>query len=434
MLHHRRSVIAVTKNKQDYWVALDGLRAIAVFLVIIHHLGSLDSKPSVIVNAINKLASWGWVGVDCFFVLSGFLITSLLLREKTLTQTISIKGFYWRRILRIWPLYFLILFIAFTMVPLWAPNPASLKQWSDFLFRDGLPFALFAGNYCIILDWKSLYSFDRLLGFESPLVCCLLMPLWSLAVEEQFYLFWPVILRAVDDRTKLIKTTIGIGLFSALSLLLCAVRLPTGTDEPAHQWYYLNTLCRLLPIMAGALVALINHYSPHRLQIFRTFGMQSFATGVFIFILLLLFFPPIKEVSAIHILTMVLISTCSTIFLVLSLNWPPLTLVLSTKILTYLGRRSYAIYLFHSPSLYFAKQAVCPILGVRNSTTEWLVTAGFGIPLTLLLAESSWHLIERRFLELREEQKGNSAPSLSAEEKEKEVAVDTKQDSQALTR
>ena len=106
--------VSVSEQKMQYRPELDGLRFIAFFAVFLYHVGPVpvDKPPSLLqplCKAYNTLSAWGWAGVDLFFVLSGFLITSLLLIERQNMGEVSFKHFFIRRLLRIWPLYFLAL-------------------------------------------------------------------------------------------------------------------------------------------------------------------------------------------------------------------------------------------------------------------------------------------------------------------------------------
>ncbi|MBA4077933.1 MAG: hypothetical protein C0508_23090, partial [Cyanobacteria bacterium PR.023] len=124
-----KSSITATASKASvapYWPQLDGLRSLAFLLVFLHHLGRVaDAERAALGSAIapalptlDAICAWGWVGVDVFFSLSGFLITHLLLAEKGRFNSISFKQFFARRALRIWPVYYLVLLFACVVVPL----------------------------------------------------------------------------------------------------------------------------------------------------------------------------------------------------------------------------------------------------------------------------------------------------------------------------
>ncbi|MEJ5265599.1 MAG: acyltransferase [Bacteroidales bacterium] len=154
-------------NKQQiYYPGLNGIRAIAALTVLIFHIDLV--LPAFGLQEIgfhrNNMAGYG---VIMFFVLSGFLITSLLLHEKSHTENISIKNFYVRRILRIWPLYYWAILIAFVLLLL---NIFTLNKHSYFFF-----YLFFIPN----------------VAFATKMTILPISPLWSVGVEEQFYAFWP---------------------------------------------------------------------------------------------------------------------------------------------------------------------------------------------------------------------------------------------------
>jgi peptidoglycan/LPS O-acetylase OafA/YrhL len=167
---------------KGYFKGLDTLRAIAALVVVIGHI-ELQKSDNGIPNLINhpyiKLAS-GHVGVVLFFVLSGFLITYLLMKEKEKAGRISFKNFYLRRIFRIWPLYYLIILISFL-----------------FFKAD---YSLGSAALCLTIFPNIAHAFN--MGWPtSP-------QLWSIGVEEQFYLFWPLIITLIPDKKKILYLSI----------------------------------------------------------------------------------------------------------------------------------------------------------------------------------------------------------------------------------
>jgi peptidoglycan/LPS O-acetylase OafA/YrhL len=165
--------------------ALDGIRGIAIILVLLCHSSALlQDFPYA------QLLTYGNYGVDLFFVLSGFLITSILLRQKG--QVNYYRNFYLRRALRIWPIYFLFLFSMFGLVALlphlsWYQH---LLANSKYLQENPLTFVT-PLPLCIVLMqnlwWPSLFSFKDAIGVT-----------WSLCIEEQFYFVWPSIVKLLS--------------------------------------------------------------------------------------------------------------------------------------------------------------------------------------------------------------------------------------------
>ena len=165
---------------------LDGLRFISFFVVFLHHcylsfFSYLRGSSPVAWQVQSFLFRYGTLGVNFFFVLSGFLITYLLIKEKEITGTVHVGNFYIRRILRIWPLYFLCLFIGFVIFPLLKKMGGEVPHES----ANPLAYIFLAANFDYLHTWPVKPD------------AILLSVLWSVAVEEQFYLTWPVILRMV---------------------------------------------------------------------------------------------------------------------------------------------------------------------------------------------------------------------------------------------
>ncbi len=151
-----------------YFDSLDGLRALSIVAVIWHHAGNGAVRPGILGK--------GWLGVDLFFAISGFLITTLLLREKESTGSIGMGGFYWRRTLRIFPAYYLVLGIYLVLVVLLEHGPER-----EGFFRNLPWFLTYTFNYRA--DWH--LGDSRVIFYFA----------WSLATEEQFYLCWPWVMR-----------------------------------------------------------------------------------------------------------------------------------------------------------------------------------------------------------------------------------------------
>lgn len=204
---------------------LDRLRGVAILLVLIIHAEAV--VPSVLVGFVSQ----GWVGVDLFFVLSGFLITGIL--WETRDRKGYFKRFYGRRILRIWPVYILILLFAFCVVPLLKLTVGGL---SLEIPKESL------GIWAYLLMIQNLFA--RLLSSSAILVVT-----WSLAIEEQFYLIWPIVIRYASRR--MVPRCLFAGLILAPLLRIWAMH--RGFSEIA---IYTNPLTHCDGLLCGATVAI----------------------------------------------------------------------------------------------------------------------------------------------------------------------------------
>src|SRR6185312_12498830 len=208
----------MAENSSGRIPQLDGLRAIAISMVLVSHFWTYPANTT----ALNRLFSSGWLGVDLFFVLSGYLITSILLRTRD--SATYFRTFYMRRILRIFPPYYLLLLIVLVLLPLARPLGGELaaEQWT---------FWLFLGNFFLAHGWQML---------RIDLT-------WSLAIEEQFYLVWPALVRYCN-RIGPVCIAICIG--------LPIVRIALWESGVGWMWLHLMMPLRADSFAWGALVAL----------------------------------------------------------------------------------------------------------------------------------------------------------------------------------
>lgn len=228
--HKRRSTV--------FFRNLDGLRGVAFGVVFVYHafgyLGySAGSSAGAMV--INHILFKGHLGVNLFFVLSGFLITYLLLAEKEKTGRINVLHFYLRRVLRIWPLYFATLLVAFFLFPAVSGN------FSGRAVNEHLPW------YIAFLN-----NFDRIRTGFSGIGNDNAGVLWSIAVEEQFYLFWPLLIALTQRR---LQPALFIILIAA-SLVYRFLHVNDATR------LYLHTLSVTPDLVIGAALAWLATYRP----------------------------------------------------------------------------------------------------------------------------------------------------------------------------
>jgi peptidoglycan/LPS O-acetylase OafA/YrhL len=250
----KTSTNAPARVERFYQPELDALRFFAFLGVFIFHaapkyMGFYDAAgaPRWLSNLLISAFGAGAFGVDLFFALSAYLITSLLLRERAATGALDLRGFYLRRILRIWPLY--LAFVAF----------AAIFGW--IIPSQRLPLHYVAA-YCLLAgNWS--YVFYGLPASFS-------VPLWTISIEEQFYLAWPLAIR---------KATVRGMAVIAVSLLIVANAWRVWlaiTAAPVDQMEY-NTFTRLDPIAWGVLIALFSHKLP---QLARWQRIALLCTGV----------------------------------------------------------------------------------------------------------------------------------------------------------
>lgn len=287
---------------------IQALRAVAAVLVVIYHA---------------KVTSGGYIGVDIFYVISGFLITGLLLRELDGTGSLALKAFYLRRVKRLLPASFFVLFV--TAIVAWIVYPTTLRHG---LGKDIAAAGAYVSNYLFAL-WQMDY---QNLNSTPPVV----IHYWSLAVEEQFYLFWPFIILALYRYGARRAVFFGVIAITAASFLLSLFLTPR---EPIWSFYSLPT--RAWELGIGALLLFI----PKRIRFSSNYGWA--ALGLILFgMLTFTDKTPFPGTAA-------LVPVIGTAFAIASLNnWPrAMNRFGNLKVVQWLGEISYPLYLWHWPVL-----------------------------------------------------------------------------------
>ena len=328
---------------------LDAVRGLAVLVVLLHNTDKFQYTGFIARN--------GWMGVDLFFVLSGFLITGILLDTKGSEG--YFRDFYARRCLRIWPLYYCALLLMFVVIPVLRPSeaqrifePRSMPWWSYFVYMQNFLVPVITGAV-------------GLLGVT-----------WSLAVEEQFYAVWPVVVRYCSEAQ----------LRKLIIILICG--------SPVLRFFllrrgfnvYPNTFCRLDGLMAGALLALTFRS--------KTFSREAYLRPAWITLLIsspLAFITAHRVDWAVYSFTA--LASVSLVYLAVCSKQKWLQTILGNRFLVYTGTISYGIYVLEkiptdvALSLHFDRHPA------------------FLLPLTVIgtygLAMLSWNLLEKPFLRLK---------------------------------
>jgi peptidoglycan/LPS O-acetylase OafA/YrhL len=341
--------------RAQHWPSLDGLRGVAILPVIWHHA---TPRP------LDGIAGKGAVGVDLFFALSGFLITTLLLREKRARYRVRLGAFYVRRALRIFPLYYLVL-LGYVTLALSLPSTSPMVQH----FWRSLPYhASYTANWFV--DYRVPH--DVMFAFS-----------WSLCVEEQFYWLWPVTVALLPRRR-----FAALAMAFAIAFDQLAEHGALGPLLPPGSLALRIVTSFAAPIGFGSLFALLldaaRGFEPCR----RLIGTRPAAPLLLGACLLLLALP----VTPYWLLAACLAALVGAVAIRPDhgLSW-----LLDRPALRWLGTLSYAAYLLHVTALGL----------VRRLEPSWHEHAALifavGLPLTLLLALAAHFAVERPFLRLR---------------------------------
>ena len=347
---------------------LDGVRGIAILLVLLWHYVACQvvAQPRSVMSYCNHALSLTWSGVDLFFVLSGFLITGILLDHRDTLNFFRV--FYLRRVCRIFPLYFLLLSLYFCV----RATPLFLAPAFQWLFRE--PFPL----------W-SYVSFTQnvLMGLRGDFGANWLGVTWSLAVEEQFYLFVPLLVYFLPRR---VLVCVLVLIVSAAPLLRCA--------SPGFH-AYVNMPWRSDSLLSGALLAVAVRWRPFvaTVRLHRMILLALFVTMLFGAVVLTVRSSPLGAVS--HLWLAGLYSAFVLIAFLDRESW--LSWFLGSRLLVLFGQISYGIYMVH--------QTVSGMLhGAFGHGTPQIRTASdagltvVALCLTLVLAILSYRFVESPLL------------------------------------
>jgi len=363
-----------------YRPELDSLRFIAFFAVFLHHSLPRNADfyvrhallPKTLARWPEALVNSGGFGVDLFFALSSYLITELLLRELRIRGSLDVKAFWIRRALRIWPLYFF--FVAFAFVLGWL---VPTEKLSSSYFT---AFVLFCANWAC-----TAWSYPASVA----------APLWSVSIEEQFYIAWPLLLRRATPR-RVARVSL---LLLAIATLTRALLLSRGARYPAeveHPTIWCNTFARLDPIALGALLAVILRGRVPRIS--PSGRMALLIGGLLTTTIVARYCEIYKERSWIGILAGYPAVALGVVAILLSvLGAPKPGSLFLHRWFVYLGRISYGLYVYHRLGLLIADYFASGRTG-RAFAVHWIVA----FTTTLLLAAASYKFLEGPFLRMKE--------------------------------
>lgn len=358
-----------------YAPQLDVVRFFAFFAVFVGHSFPVSARfyeqagvPHAVAVVIASALTCGAFGVDLFFVLSSYLITTLLLREIECAGRVDVRAFYVRRALRIWPLYFIFVlgyFALQALVPKGRAPGLDAGQLALFL--------LFAGNFAVIRQPTLQISH-----------------LWSVSIEEQFYLAWAVAMRWV----RVARLPVLAGAALALSL---AARIAFLVNRAGFVAIWCSTFTRLDPLAMGVLLATG--------RVFRTPFRRPWLwiAGAVAAVVAMQIVLPVDRRSPyvtlpIHqiLVDLAIVALACTAIVRAALDIAPGTGAVA-RALTYLGKISYGLYVFHPLSLAFVRD-----WAPAQSLAEHAATSAAALALTVAVSAVSYEVYERQFLKLKQ--------------------------------
>ena len=350
-------------KKIGYRSEIDGLRAIAVFAVILYHAEFYFNK--------NFLFSGGFLGVDIFFVISGYLITNILYNEFVVTKSISIKNFYERRAKRILPAFFFLL-LSLTVISIFVLPPITQVTFA----KSALSSIFFVSNF-FFFNNNDDYFLDNSDQMQ-------LLHTWSLAVEEQFYLFFPIILLfllRINNKTIFYY----ILLATILSFVFCVILSFSSNPKLASANFYLFP-SRAWELLLGSLSSIIIYNRKYNFSYF--FSSLIVFTGLILIFYSICFFDA-KSMSLPSHKTLVPIFGTLMIIAVHNQNIF-YEFFLRLKFVVFLGLISYSLYLWHFPLFSLGNSYLFLDIDELNLKIIILITS-------LVISIFSYHFVEKPF-------------------------------------
>ena len=366
-------VKAALQKATVYHPELDILRFFAFLLVFGTHALAYSTAhllahhiPPVIAKVFPAFVIGGRMGVDLFFLLSAYLITDLLLREKDTFGKLNVPAFYARRALRIWPLYFAL--IALVMV-----FPAMEVENSAFSRVNLIAFLLFVGNWSFVFGGR-VYS--------------VLGPLWSVSIEEQFYVLWPPIVSRLSRRGILIASAVMIFIANADR----AIEIMIFHHSLAKLWE--NTLAHLDSLAVGIAIAVLLNGKTSQLK--WPVRVAMFIGGYLCFAIrgnamAELADAPVSQGNMAVLGYAIIVLGCA-LFLFSLLGAP-----IRSSVLEYLGKVSYGLYVYHVAAL-----ALVDRYYRAHGVTHEVLRPILGLIVTIGVAAISYRYLEMPFLKLKQ--------------------------------
>ena len=365
---HAAPLGAAHTERRFYQPELDGLRFYAFLGVFMCHTLPFDAAfyrrlHLPLPGLWGAISKSGAAGVDLFFALSAFLITSILLREREETGGISLRRFYLRRILRIWPLYFLLIAVAVVL--------------AHTMARQSLPWYYVAGYLLFVPNWVHAV-------FGRPESIC--SPLWTVSIEEQFYLVWPLLMKMLQRRGMIVAAIVTF-------LLATVCRVGFMLAGASGGFIYYGSVCRCDSLALGILLALFADRLPRLTRGVRWLLLTGGLVGWIASSAWLIEQPGVLDIRMVWGRLIVSLAAGAILYACLHSR----SKLLRGEWLVRLGKISYGLYMLHLSGILFSVSLLPAATGLRV-----LALKGFGLVVTILLALSSYRWIEAPFLRLKD--------------------------------
>jgi len=373
-------------NHRIYFPNLDALRSIAALFVLLSHILSvyLDKYFSDAIWYTNPLTQFfirnGGLGVQIFFTLSGFLITYLLLSEIRETNHINFRNFFIRRVLRIWPVYFLVVFFVFVVLELF-------KQMMNIdtpLFESPLMSVFFLSNYDLI----------KIMADPGMYPNGILSLTWSVSVEEQFYLIWPLLFLLVSF-SRIKYAIIGVILIGFIFILY---------HNGDQNVIYRHTVSNFIFLGSGGLLAYLQIYKYKVLNIFMNMNKFKLLSIFLILIMLMIFtksqlmnspygYPGYLFLTVLFLFYTLLLLTTEKIdvfFDLSSISW-----------LLNIAKYTYGLYMYHRIAGFILETVFFKVMKIQSSLGTDFILMIIQFILTFFMAIMSYYFMEKPLLKLK---------------------------------
>jgi len=383
-------------QKKFYLPIVDSLRFFAFFLVLIHHSQIFPATTKIGQIISDRIHSYGWIGVDLFLCISAYLITELLVREFNINKNFSITYFYFRRLLRICPLYYLALLLGFFILP---------------FFNIGFRFPIFGVDYFVMLN-KYLLSMVFFMGNYSfgangypP--SQFLAPLWTISMETQFYILWPILLKFLLKKKNFTKyITLVVLLLFSITMKYFSI-----LNGVAHPFIWTNLFNRLDPFLFGSLVAFMNQD-----KIFNKFVSSFFVFLLGIFAIIIITPGQNIDINSNNIIYKYFFSALGFSLILLYVtnikSKSIINKILSWEPFAWLGKISYGLYVYSVLGalitvkiLSFIYSKIPNLFNFSsveiNQLLQWVFYLIVNISFDIILAALSYYFFEKAFLKFK---------------------------------